>query len=231
MRDLNLPNLITAARIAASPLIAALPFVHSVGWRGFAFVLYIVTAVSDAVDGKLARSRGEVTDLGRLLDPLADKLLLFATFVPMFLLQGPVGDPVLALLPAVPEQSQHPFVTWGLAPIFTPWWVLLIVVGREVFMTVFRTVANRRGVVIDAHGVGKWKAGFQYTWVGSAYFVFVLGALPTGFVRFDPIARFISHLNGMIGAVTMVIAVILTVYSLLVYLYRYRALLGWRAPA
>jgi hypothetical protein len=84
----NLPNAITVARIAAAPLIAALPFMTGAGARLAAFVLFIVAAVTDYWDGHLARTRNLVTDLGRLLDPLADKLLLVATLVPMIALMG-----------------------------------------------------------------------------------------------------------------------------------------------
>jgi hypothetical protein len=84
----NLPNAITVARIAASPLIAWLPFAPNWGSRLTAFVLYLAAAITDYWDGHLARTRNLVTDLGRLLDPLADKLLLVATFVPMLWLMG-----------------------------------------------------------------------------------------------------------------------------------------------
>jgi CDP-diacylglycerol--glycerol-3-phosphate 3-phosphatidyltransferase len=87
----NLPNAVTAARIAATPLIAWLPLAPSSGLRLTAFVLFIVAAVTDYVDGQLARSRKQETDLGRLLDPLADKLLLVATFVPMYVLMRPAA--------------------------------------------------------------------------------------------------------------------------------------------
>ena len=75
---MNLPNSITVGRIAASPLVAILPFVDSWGARLAAFALFLVVAVSDYYDGQLARSRNLVTDLGRILDPLADKLFLVA---------------------------------------------------------------------------------------------------------------------------------------------------------
>src|SRR6478609_11431536 len=87
--DVNLPNAFTAGRIAITPLIAWLPLAPSSALRLTAFVLFIVAAVSDYVDGHLARSRKEETDLGRLLDPLADKLLLVATSIPMYLLMRP----------------------------------------------------------------------------------------------------------------------------------------------
>jgi len=83
----NLPNAITVGRIALTPLIAWLPFTTSWSARLFAFVLFLIAAVTDYWDGHLARSRNLVTDLGRLLDPLADKMLLLATLIPMYLLQ------------------------------------------------------------------------------------------------------------------------------------------------
>ena len=68
-----------------------LPFIATPTARAAAFLLYVIAAVTDYWDGHLARTRGLVTDLGRLLDPLADKLLLIATLVPMYALQrGPL---------------------------------------------------------------------------------------------------------------------------------------------
>src|SRR4029453_1548456 len=84
--DVNLPNAFTSGPIAITPLIAWLPLAPSAALRLTAFVLFIVAAVSDYVDGHLARTRKQETDLGRLLDPLADKLLLLGTFAPMYML-------------------------------------------------------------------------------------------------------------------------------------------------
>ena len=81
---MNLPNALTVGRIAATPLIAVLPFADSWTLRLVAFVLFTMAAVTDYIDGMLARSRKQETDLGRLLDPLADKLLLVGTFMPMY---------------------------------------------------------------------------------------------------------------------------------------------------
>src|SRR4051794_5663300 len=74
--EMNLPNALTVARIVATPLIAVLPLFDSAAARLTAFILFVFAAVTDYVDGYLARSRKEETDLGRLLDPAADKLLL-----------------------------------------------------------------------------------------------------------------------------------------------------------
>lgn len=222
---MNLPNSITAARIALTPLVAWLPFLHSATLRGLAFVLYLVLAISDHYDGKLARQRKEETDLGRLLDPLADKIFLLATFIPMYMLQAPRGEWLLRLLPRATEGSGYPFVTWGGVVAAFPWWALVIVLGREVAMTVFRHLANRRGVVIAAIGPGKAKATFQYIWVGAAYFWFAFRTWweEHGFTTpaFDQLALF----AGFVGTLSMYVAVVLTVWSFAVYLRRYGSVL------
>ncbi|MBX9927846.1 MAG: CDP-alcohol phosphatidyltransferase family protein [Gemmatimonadaceae bacterium] len=223
--NLNLPTWITAGRIIATPLICWLPFQNSSTLRLLAFALYLVTAVSDYWDGKLARSRKQETDLGRFLDPLADKLLLLATFIPMFVLQAPHRDWLGRILPRIVESSQFAFVPWVIGSVALPWWVLIVVLGREAFMTAFRTLAHRRGTAIEAIGPGKWKAGMQYTWVGAAYFWF---ALKTYIEEHDFVGTTwtaLAHGTGTIGVVSGVAAVILTFYSLGLYLSRYRHLL------
>lgn len=227
---MNLPNAISAARIAVSPLIALLPLVPSPLWRSAAFVLYLVSAVSDYVDGWLARTRGLITDLGKTLDPLADKLLLVATFVPMLILQGAPSDPVSAFLGsvvAVPPASRFafPFVTW-FGTYTLPWWVVVVVLGREAFMTVFRQVASGRGVVIAAIWPAKWKAGMQYVWVGAAYFWFAAQTLALHKGWSGSLWSFVSNVTGFVGVTTMSAAVLLTFWSLVLYLRRHGALIA-----
>jgi len=220
----NLPNTISAARIAAAPLLALLPFVATPRVRFAVFALYLVTAISDHWDGKIARERGLVTDLGKVLDPLADKLLLVGTFIPMFLLQGRPGDPLLERLPAVDERSAYAFTTWGIEAIWFPWWVLVLIVGREAFMTWFRAFAQARGVVVAAQRLGKWKAGFQYTWLGAAYCWFWAKLAFDRNAWYGPVATFLANLLGLIGLVTITVAFVLTLVSLVDYLVRHRAL-------
>ncbi|HXD49236.1 MAG TPA: CDP-alcohol phosphatidyltransferase family protein [Gemmatimonadaceae bacterium] len=200
---MNLPNGLTVGRIAATPLIAVLPFANSWGLRLVAFALFLMAAITDYIDGHLARSRKEETDLGRLLDPLADKLLLVGTFVPMYLLGRPEGT--------------FPFIT-PLGAIGLAWWVLVIVIGREAFMTVFRQAAARRGVVIAAIGPAKWKTGFQLVWQGSAYFWFFAATLAASKDWNGGWWRAFALFNGTVGTLVMAAAVVLTVYSLVVYL-------------
>jgi CDP-diacylglycerol---glycerol-3-phosphate 3-phosphatidyltransferase len=216
----NLPNTITAGRILAAPFIAALPFIASPGVRLIAFALYVVAAVTDYFDGKLARTRNLITDLGRLLDPLADKLLLFATLIPMFVLMAPSSDPLIPTRAESIDAGRLPFLT-PLGPVWLPWWVVGIVIGREILMTVFRQAAARRGVVISAIGPAKWKTGFQSLWVGSAYFWFFAATLAVARNWQTPAWRGFAYFNGVVGTVAMVASVVLTLYSLGLYVKRY----------
>ena len=88
-------------------------------------------------------------------------------------------------------------------------------------MTVFRQAAARRGVVISAIGPAKWKTGFQSVWVGSAYFWFFAATLAAGHAWNSSAWRAFAYFNGIVGTVTMVISVVLTIYSLALYLRRY----------
>jgi phosphatidylglycerophosphate synthase len=216
----NLPNTITAGRILAAPFIAALPFIASPGARLIAFALYVVAAVTDYYDGKLARTRNLITDLGRLLDPLADKLLLFATLVPMFVLMAPLSDPLIPTRAESIDAGRLPFLT-PFGKVGLPWWVVAIVIGREILMTIFRQAAARRGVVISAIGPAKWKTGFQSLWVGSAYFWFFAASLAASRNWISSSWRAFAYFNGVVGTIAMVVSVVLTVYSLVLYLRRY----------
>jgi CDP-diacylglycerol--glycerol-3-phosphate 3-phosphatidyltransferase len=199
-QGMNLPNALSVGRIAITPLIAVLPFSNSWTLRLVAFVLFAIAAITDYVDGKLARSRKQETDLGRLLDPLADKALLVGTLVPMYLLA-----------------PSFPFVT-PVGAIGLPWWVVAVVLGRELFMTIFRQAAARRGVVIAAIGPAKWKTGFQLVWQGSAYFWFFAATLAASKGWSSATWRSFALFNGTVGTTMMVVAVVLTLYSLALYL-------------
>jgi phosphatidylglycerophosphate synthase len=218
---MNLPNALTVGRIAAAPFIGALPFVPSAGVRFLAFALFVIAAATDYVDGHLARSRNSVTNLGRLLDPLADKLLLFATLIPMAMLMAGEANWLAPLLDRGGQASAFAFITpVGSVPL--PWWVVLILVSREVFMTIFRQTAARRGHVISAITSAKWKTAFQSIWVGSAFFWFGAKTLATSRGWDTPAWHAFAYFNGTVGAVCMVAAVVLTLYSLWLYLRQYK---------
>jgi CDP-diacylglycerol--glycerol-3-phosphate 3-phosphatidyltransferase len=204
----SVPNILTLARICLAPVIALLPFIEGYWPKVIAFVIFVVAALSDVLDGYLARSRKQITDLGKLLDPAADKLLLFATLVPIYWL------------------TRHPTVLYGI-----PWWgslplwVALMLVGRELLMTGFRWQAQRHGVVIAAGREGKLKVIFQDIFIGAtiAWFAWKDILVRTGITGRMRDAW--DQFHGAFVAVTLAVALFLTVYSFAVYLYRYRALL------
>lgn len=200
---MNLPNGLTVARIIVTPAIAALPFVNSSTMRFAAFVLFLAAAITDWFDGYLARTRQQETDLGRILDPLADKLLLVGTFVPMYFLSQTL-----------------PFMT-PYGDYDLPWWVVAIILGREVTMTWFRQFASKRGVVIAAIWPAKWKTGIQLVWSGAAYFWFGVATLMAERDWTGPISRTIGRFCGTVGALSMLLALALTLYSLYVYMRDY----------
>ena len=130
---MNLPNTLTLLRIFLVPLLVVVlltPF--SENWLGvprhlLGVVMFLGAAVTDFFDGHIARSRGQVTRLGQLLDPIADKLLISA-----------------ALISLVENQ-------------LAPAWAVVIIIGREFAVTGLRSVAAVEGVVISASKMGKFK--------------------------------------------------------------------------
>jgi len=205
----TLPNILTLARICLTPVIALLPFIEGYWPKVIAFLIFLAAAVSDVVDGYIARRTNQVSELGQLLDPIADKLLLFATLIPIYWI---TGHPTILVDYRIPW--------WGSLPM----WVALLLVGREVLMTLFRWFAKRRGVIIPAAGAGKLKAVVQNVFIGAtiAWFAWkdaLAAHVFTGWYR-DAWNQF----HGAFVSVTLAAAVVLTIYSLIVYLYRYRAL-------
>lgn len=212
---MNLPNMITVARIILAVFVIPLLFVDSFGARITAFVIFLVAALSDLWDGYLARSQGLITDLGKLLDPLADKLLLAATFVPFYILSQRPG----------PEGTFPWF--GGVLPL----WVLLVIFGREIFITLFRSYAVRRGVVIPAGRSGKYKALVQNIFVGAAILWYALqsGARSWGWA--GPRWETFQNFHWAFAVTTLSLAIVLTLYSMGVYLWNYRMVYRQRSES
>lgn len=206
---LTLPNVITLARIAVCPVLFFLALAPSAAARYGAFALFIAAGLSDVWDGWLARSRGLITDLGKLLDPLADKLLLAVTFIPFYVISHRPG----------PENA-IPF--WGALPL----WVLLVIFGRELFITLFRQWAQRRGVVIPAGKSGKIKTLSQNLFIGGVllWYPLRMTAEARGWGWFPAFTTFVTWYLG----ITLSIALVLTIYSMIDYLWSYRSLVGVR---
>jgi CDP-diacylglycerol---glycerol-3-phosphate 3-phosphatidyltransferase len=123
----NLPNALTLLRIFLVPVLVALLLTRTDGGLFLGTAVFGVGVLTDYLDGYFARRRNQVTKMGILLDPLADKLLTTAAFIS------------LVEMNAVPA------------------WMVVIVIGRELAVTGLRNVASGRGVVIAASGLGKGK--------------------------------------------------------------------------
>lgn len=131
----NLPNAITFSRLVMTAAFVVAVSQHSLAGYGAGLALFVVAAVSDFVDGYLARRMGLVTPLGKLIDPLADKILVSAAFV--F------------------------FTEQKLCPV----WVTALIIGREFLVTGLRQIAIEAGQVLAADNLGKWKTTFQLAYL------------------------------------------------------------------
>ncbi|MEA2113777.1 MAG: CDP-diacylglycerol--glycerol-3-phosphate 3-phosphatidyltransferase [Thermodesulfobacteriota bacterium] len=137
----HLPNLITAARFVLTGLLAVLlMFEQTTPMAFFAWLVFSIAAGTDWVDGYVARRYEAVTVLGKLMDPLADKVLVAAALIMLI----PLGR-----LPA---------------------WIALVILSREMLVTGLRGVASTSGIVVAASGLGKIKSIMQYIGLGTLIF-------------------------------------------------------------
>jgi CDP-diacylglycerol--glycerol-3-phosphate 3-phosphatidyltransferase len=141
----NLPNSITVGRIFCVPVLIWMlspHFPHSIHGEQeiAASVFFIIVSISDGIDGYLARHRGQITTMGMLLDPIADKLLITSAYV------------------ALVEFNPH---------LVKPW-IVVVVVGREFLVSGLRSIASTEGFTIEASDVGKLKTVIQIASVIAA---------------------------------------------------------------
>ncbi len=142
---MNLPNYITLTRIATIPLLmwvlSSGHFSSANGQREIlASILFILASITDGLDGFLARKRRQITTLGMLLDPLADKLLIAAAFVTLV----------------------------EFNPRIVPAWVAVVIIGRELLVSGLRSIAAQEGFTIEASDLGKFKMVVQIVTVVAA---------------------------------------------------------------
>ena len=133
----NLPNVLTVLRLVLVPVFIVLGLQQSWIALWAAFVVFAVAAITDRFDGKLARSWGQITDFGRIADPIADKALTLCGFA-LLSYQG-----------------------------FLPWWLTILIAVRELGITAMRGFFLRRGVVVAANQAGKLKTFMQMVALGT----------------------------------------------------------------
>jgi CDP-diacylglycerol--glycerol-3-phosphate 3-phosphatidyltransferase len=145
----NAANLVTVSRIVAGPSLLLLLLFPGERASALAALGFLAISLTDLLDGWLARRGGTVTRVGKLLDPLADKLLLMTALL------------LLVALDRIPA--------WGVP-------LVVLILGREIAVTGLRALASLEGIVLGASSLGKWKTGFQtaslvalllhYSWLG-----------------------------------------------------------------
>jgi CDP-diacylglycerol--glycerol-3-phosphate 3-phosphatidyltransferase len=147
----NLPNTITVVRCGVVPILLLLPWYSSKAGSQVIAWIFIVSALADILDGWLARRGQQVTRIGKLLDPLADKLIVATALI------------VLVAIERVPG--------WAT-------WTVVVIVGRELAVTGLRGLASSQGQVMAATGYGKLKTLTQNFAIGALLFHFPTFGLP-----------------------------------------------------
>jgi CDP-diacylglycerol--glycerol-3-phosphate 3-phosphatidyltransferase len=124
---INLPNALTLLRIFLVPFLVVVLLTKFEGRETVGLIIFLIATATDFFDGWIARRRSQITTLGTLLDPIADKLLISGAFVSL--------------------------VELGLAPA----WMVVVILGREFAVSGLRAIGSARGILISASGLGKAK--------------------------------------------------------------------------
>ena len=164
----NIANALTALRLVMVPLFVLALFAedgHAEGWRWVAFGVFAVASYTDRVDGQIARSRNLITPLGKLLDPIADKALIGAALIGLSVL----GD--------------------------LPWWITVLVMVREIGVTLLRFWVIRHGVIPASRG-GKLKTLLQGLAIGF-YLLPLSGWAATGRAWLMAVAVAVTVVTGV----------------------------------
>ena len=175
---MNLPNKLTLLRICLIPVFVILMLSQVSNFFLISCIIFIIASITDFLDGKIARKYNLVTDFGKFMDPLADKLLVLSALICMieyYLVAG---------------------------------WMVIIIVARELTVSILRAIAADNGKVIAASGGGKIKTTSQMI----AIILLLIGA------------NYSNSQIVFVGTIAMYIATIFTLYSGIDYLYKNREL-------
>jgi len=154
---LNIPNILTITRIILSPFfLLIILYPKSINIVLIVLIVFIIASITDYFDGVIARKYNMITDAGKILDPIADKLMV-----------------IFAL---------YTFAVLGLVP----YWIIGIIFAREILITLHRFYLLNKGKVIASINSGKWKTGFQIAMIiiVSIYYASTLFSYPSN-TQFD----------------------------------------------
>jgi cardiolipin synthase (CMP-forming) len=142
---MNIPNLLSLSRIFLIPVFLYLLFLPDVWSKVAALFVFVVASITDILDGWSARTLKQESELGKFLDPLADKFLVIATLISFVII-----DPLIST------------------------WMILVIVGRDLLITVMRYAGIRKGMALRTSRFGKIKTGFQMVSIIIIIMVFIV---------------------------------------------------------
>lgn len=183
---MNLPNKLTMFRVVLIPFFVFFLLTDVLGAAGdyLALIIFIVASLTDMLDGKIARKYNLVTNFGKFMDPLADKLLVCSAMICLV---------ELKLLAA---------------------WIVIVIIAREFIISGFRLIAAEHQIVIAASMWGKFKTTFQMAMI----ILLILN------INFDVMIGSVGVIY-ILGVIATYIALILTIVSLIDYLWKNKAVL------
>ncbi len=201
---MNLPNKITLTRIFMIPVFVLFFYLDVMnGWNFLvAAIIFVLAASTDALDGHIARSRGLVTNLGKFLDPIADKVLVSTALI-LLLTRGGVFEISF-------------FAGWGLIVAGI---CVAVILARELIVSGFRMIAAGRGIVLAADKLGKLKTVFQ-----DASIALILAGM--AFIGYEA-----GVVIAAVGIFCFYICTVLTVVSGVNYVVRNKQVLSEEAQA
>ncbi|NNG28044.1 MAG: CDP-diacylglycerol--glycerol-3-phosphate 3-phosphatidyltransferase [Ignavibacteriaceae bacterium] len=183
-----LPNQLTILRIILSPVFLYLFLSDYLLFNIISVMVYIIAALSDWYDGWLARKFNYITSWGKFWDPLADKILTSAAFI---------GFAIVELV---------------------PYWMVVIIVGRDILITLLRVYADKKGFKFSTSFYAKWKTLLQMVYLYYLLIVFVAGKIPEVNQHYGKVISNLLDAN-IVYFVTLLITLI-TLHSGILYLRR-----------
>ena len=202
---MNLANKLTMVRIIAIPFFLLFMFIGNIYTRVAALLIFILAALTDMYDGIIARHREEVTNFGKFIDPLADKLIVSAAFISFVQLRE------LAI----------------------PAWMVILVISREFIITGLRSVAASRGTIISSSLSGKFKTTSQMVVIITILLILIVNAVLKNYCHTTPLElqaflgwkRVLGYILDRAPYWLMLVVTILTVISGFNYIIKNKQLL------
>ncbi len=196
---MNLPNKLTVSRLILTVVFVALFYLPVTNRVSYALIIFVLASITDYLDGTIARRRNLVTNFGKLMDPLADKILMCAALT------------LLALEDM--SSAQDPRI---------PAWAVVVVMSREFFVTGIRLIAISQGVVLAAEKLGKHKTVWQI--VTAIYFMLWHASTEPMFHWLAPIYQWKPFSPPIFGVFCIAMMTTLTLVSGFSYFWKNRAM-------